>query len=304
MNVGKFTSKDAKFHYCKMIILQSEMATSSTQKVNDIEISFDDLTSRQIKKQSEFDLNFSCNRFDIINNTLWCVQKNTSRVQIHSTDGAKQRTIDYGGMGKATAIVRFNNKALVSAFKGLFTISWEKRYAVTKVFAGQFDDVCSCRGHVVYALTRGTAAEVVTISYSDELNKFTKEKSYKLVNYNNNMFNTITATSSHVFVAQYDVNVIQQYTLDGQLIQTYNTYGSSGIRLIHPFLAGCDKFNSVLIAGNHNQRLDVLKADDGSFQTQSVEGIGRFPVCARIHDNKLYVVCWKASSPMQVFSIR
>ena len=61
-----------------------------------------------------------------------------------------------------------------------------------------------------------------------------------------------------MFVAQYNGHVIQQYTLDGQLIRSYGTYGSSGVKLKSPFLTGHDKFNSVLVAGKYNYNLDAL----------------------------------------------
>ena len=240
---------------------------------------------------------------------------NTSRVHIYSTDGAKQRTIDADVItGGTLGISSFTDKALVSSSKGLFTISMdEPRHDVIKVFDGHFDDVCS-RGSLVYALTRAVPAEVVTISYSETLNTYTKQSSFKLVIYQRNIANTIEATSDHVFLAQYCIHIIQQYSLHGQLIRSYDTYdvynsSGGGVKLRYPLLSssGYDKTNSVLVAGNANRCLDVLTAD-GSFRTLPVDGIGESPACARIHEDdgsskRLYVLCWIGVCPMQVFSI-
>ena len=162
---------------------------------------------KAIKLQSSFELNINCHRFEIINNALWCVEHNTSRVHIYSTDGAKQRIIDARVIiGGASGIARFIDKVLIaSASKGLFIISMDgPRHDVIKVFDGHFDDVCSScsRGSLVYALTRVVSAEVVTISYSETLNTYTKQSSFKLVIYKRNIASTIQATSDHVFVAQ------------------------------------------------------------------------------------------------------
>ena len=126
-----------------------------------------------------YDLNINCNRFEIINNALWCVEHNTSRVHIYSTDGAKQRIIVSDViMGGASGIARVIDKALVSSSKGLFTISMdEPRHDVIKVFDGHFDDVCSSsRSSLVYVLTRAVPAQVVAISYSETLNVHIQNK--------------------------------------------------------------------------------------------------------------------------------
>ena len=295
-------------------------SNKSTNKTNEAAIesfiSVNDLMRKEIKLQSSFDLNFNCNRFEIINNKLLCVEHNTSRVHIYSTDGAKQRIIVSDViMGGASGIARVIDKALVSSSKGLFTISLvDPCHDDIKVFDGHFDDVCS-RGSLVYALTRAVPAEVVTISYSETLNTYTKQSSFKLVIYQRNIANTIEATSDHVFLAQYCIHIIQQYSLHGQIIRTYDTYdvynsGGGGVKLRYPLLSssGYDKTNSVLVAGNANRCLDVLTAD-GSFRTLPVDGIGESPACARIHEDdgsgskRLYVLCWIGVCPMQVFSI-
>ena len=78
-------------------------------------MSVDDLMRKEIKLQSSFELDFNnCNRFEIINNELWCVDHNTSRVHIYSTDGAKQRTIVSDViMGGASEIALFTDKKLI-----------------------------------------------------------------------------------------------------------------------------------------------------------------------------------------------
>ena len=84
----------------------------------------------------------------------------------------------------------------------------------------------------------------------------------KLVIYKRNIANTIQATSDHVFVAQYCIHIIQQYSLhvSGQLIRSYDTYdvynsSGGGVKLGYLLLSSgsCDKLN--------NNNLDVLSAD-------------------------------------------
>ena len=111
-------------------------------------------------------------------------------------------------------------------------------------------------------------------------------------------------TSEYVFVGFPDKNVIHQYTFDGHLVQEHGTKGSGVGGLNRPLLTGCDSSNNILIAGNENHRLDVLRAD-GSFCTLPVHGLKRYPMCARMYQGKLYVMVYVSSVVvhLQVFSI-
>ena len=89
--------------------------------------------------------------------------------------------------------------------------------------------------------------------------------------------------------------------MDGELVKTHGRQGSDIGELQYPFLTGSDEFNNILIAGNANHRMDVLKAD-GQFQSLPLAGLGKNPMCARLHRDKLFVALWYAKT-LQVFSI-
>ena len=89
--------------------------------------------------------------------------------------------------------------------------------------------------------------------------------------------------------------------MDGQLVTTHGRQGRNLGELDWPLLTGSDEFNNILIAGHYNQRIDVLKPD-GELQSLPVVGLGQYPMCARVHMDKLYVVLW-SSQTLQVFSI-
>ena len=95
-------------------------------------------------------------------------------------------------------------------------------------------------------------------------------------------------------------HVIQKYTMDGQLVHTYESYGSHEIQFQCPLLSGIDDEGNILVAGNDNRRIDVLKTD-GSRRSLNINGLDELPVCARVVGSKLFVK--PESKPMQVFQI-
>ena len=88
--------------------------------------------------------------------------------------------------------------------------------------------------------------------------------------------------------------------MDGQLVHTYESYGPDEIKFHCPLLSGIDDEGNILVAGNDNKRIDVLKAD-GSWGSLEMDGLEERPVCARIFGNKLFVK--PRDKPMQVFKI-
>ena len=264
-----------------------------------IELSCDELMTKKFNKQTKHDIGILCLRFDIINDELWLVQYDTSNIRILSLDGVKKHQLTFEAMGTVRALTRFKDKALISAQRGLFTVSTDQRHDVTKVFDSNFCDV-SVRGNLVYALTAAGSSQVVVIRHSDRDDSFEKQQDWQLVNDNMYHWNTIQVTSDHVFVAQYGGHVIQQYTMDGQLVTTHGRQGNNIGELQYPRLTGSDDFNNILIASYSNHRIDILKAD-GQFQCLPVTGVDRV-MCARVYKDRLYVVLW-STQKMKVFAI-
>ena len=119
--------------------------------------------------------------------------------------------------------------------------------------------------------------------------------------------------------------MIQQYTVDGQLVTTHGRRGSNigelqwplltgsdefnNILIVdqevdelqNPLLTGSDEFNNILIAGDHNHRIEILKTD-GQFQSLPVTGVAQHPACARVYMGRLYVIAYHADK-LQVFAI-
>ena len=276
------------------------LGTIDKRSCDYIELSCDELMTKKFNKQTKHDIGILCLRFDIINDELWLAQYDTSNIRILSLDRVKKHQLTFEAMGTVRALTRFQNKALISAQRGLFTVSTDQRHDVTKVFDGNFCDA-SVRGSLVYALTAAGSLHVVVIRHSDRDDSFAKLKDWQLVNHNSNVFKTIQATSYHVFVAQNASHVIQQYTMDGQLVTTHGRQGRNIGEMYYPFLTGSDEFNNILIAGNNNDRIDILKAD-GQFQSLPVAGVGPYPACARIYKKRLYVST-QSVERLQVFTI-
>ena len=208
----------------------------------------------------------------------------------------------FGETGEIRAVTNFKNKALALDERGLFTVSTNQRHDVRKVIDGNFCDA-SVRDCLVYAL-RCDQPQFIVISYNEKKDSFVKRKSYQLANYmySNHEFNTIQATSDHVFAACFASHVIHQYTMDGKLVSTHGRPGNSSIgELQNPLLTGSDQCGNLLIAGGDTHRIDVLKAD-GEFQSLPVTGMGQQPMCARTYMNSLYVVLWGAKA-LQTFAI-
>ena len=95
-------------------------------------------------------------------------------------------------------------------------------------------------------------------------------------------------------------HVIQKYTMDGQLVHTYESYGSDEIKFHCPLLSGIDDEGDILVAGNDNRRIDILKAD-GSWGNLGIVGLEEFPGCARVVGHKLFAK--PALESMQLFKI-
>ena len=269
---------------------------------HDLELSFDQLMTTQFSKQAEHSLGINCGRFSIFNGELWLTESYTSNISILSLNGTKKYKLTFDEMGEIRALTSFKNKALVSAERGLFTVSTNQRHDVRKVVNGNFCDA-AVSDSLVYAL-RCDQPHVVVIRHNDKKNSFVKKNDFQLVSYmySTSEFNTIQATSDHVFVACFASHVIYQYTMDGKLVSTHGRPGNSSIgELQNPLLTGSDQCGNLLIAGGDTHRIDVLKAD-GEFQSLPVTGMGQQPMCARTYMNSLYVVLWGAKA-LQTFAI-
>ena len=144
------------------------------------------------------------------------------------------------------------------------------------------------------------AVEPKITQYDSKDNIFVKQKEFQLENIPVNDWNTIQATTDHVFLFDRNANVIRKYTAHGQLIMTYGKFGTNLGEFSSGHLSGSDAFGNVLIAGNGNRRLDVLKAN-GTVQRLPVNGIGQNSLCFRVHKDKLYIVLFSAG--FQVFSV-
>ena len=133
---------------------------------------------------------------------------------------------------------------------------------VTKIYDGAFSDA-SVRNHCVFAL-QCTTGKIYLLHEDKAATAFKKQGEFKIQKHQRHTLNTIQVTSEYVYVGFPDKHMIHQYTFDGQLVQEHGTKGSGVGGLNRPLLTGCDSFNNILIAGNENHRLDVLRAD-GSF---------------------------------------
>ena len=254
-----------------------------------LEIACDELMTKKFDKQSEYSIDVRCRSFDIINNELWFIDENSNNIIIFSIDRIKKTQLKYDEMGKARTLAKFNDKALVSAQRGMFIVSPDQRYYVTKVFDGDCYDAC-VGGSLVYALVldEQRTNKVIAFQYSTKCNSFAKPKSWQIADNISDYWSTIQATSDCIFVAHCHENVIQQYTMDGQLVTTHGRLDSRHDALHWPLLTGSDALNNVLLANYASNQISILKAD-GNFYSVPVSDIGGGPMCARIYMNRLYV---------------
>ena len=84
------------------------------------------------------------------------------------------------------------------------------------------------------------------------------------------------------------------------LYKLTKSYRSDEIQFHCPLLSGIDDEGNILVAGNDNRRIDILKAD-GSWGNLGIEGLEEFPACARVVGHKLFVKPTLGS--MQLFKI-
>ena len=96
-------------------------------------------------------------------------------------------------------------------------------------------------------------------------------------------------------------HVIQKYTYKGELLQVFGSEGSAIGQLCFSYIIEIDDDGNILIAGNRNKKIDILKRDD-SFVSLNIPGLYENPTCVRVFDNKLFVMHYK--EPLQVFKIK
>ena len=81
----------------------------------------------------------------------------------------------------------------------------------------------------------------------------------------------------------------------------FRSYGSGFGQLNCPLLSEIDDEGNILIAGNENNRIDILN-NDGSFESLNIPGLKENPTYVRVLDNKIFVQ--PSNNPMQVFNIK
>ena len=142
-----------------------------------------EIACRELMKKRFIDLpgiiktGVHCRHFDIIDNELWIVEHSTVTIHIFSLDGTKLRQISRPELlGKVSAVIRFNGKALVCTERGLFTIETDQSNYVIKVSDGNFCHA-SVKGSVVFSLS---ATEPKIIQYDSKDDLFVKQKEFKL----------------------------------------------------------------------------------------------------------------------------
>ena len=135
--------------------------------------------------------------------------------------------------------------------------------------------------------------------YVDE--RFAYQNVFTCDPYKKDDTNTLTSDGTYVYVCLFLEDSIQQYTIDGELLQTF---GGRNSMLRCPLVSGVDDKGNILVTGlNRRRAIDVLKVNGSlaSLQINWRNQLEQYPVCARVVGSKLFVKPFE--KPLQVFKI-
>ena len=100
---------------------------------------------------------------------------------------------------------------------------------------------------------------------------------------------TLSITNTQLKCCSRGDDTIKVYSLSGELLQTYGTRGRGDAgQLDCPYISDDDDDDSVLIADNGNDRLQVM-SEQGEFSVLQLQPPVSRPRCAVLFNNQLYV---------------
>ena len=257
-------------------------------------IKYIDLLSAKFELFQTAKCSFQSFRFDVIDKELWCVEWNSSKVHVFNFDSNENEILTFIEMGQFFSVLQFDALIVFAVGNGLFTV--RDRKTPEKFKGGIFIDVCQHQNFLL--ALQYDEGRVCKFEYIHQ--KFQLKGSFMCKEYQNHHLNTILSDGAHAYVCLFANHVIQKYTIDGQLLQTFGSRGPSVGQLNCPLLSGIDDEGNILVAEYGNKRIDVLKTD-GSWESLKIDGLEESPVCARVVGSKFFVK--PQTKPMQVFKI-
>ena len=252
---------------------------------------FKKLANAKFQLQSTSFPTFTCRRFEVIDNELWCVEEGTCKVRVFDPSGKHIKDLNYPEMKEIRNITAFNNFVLFNTRNGLFFALDRK---VGKLCNGKFIDTCCNKNHL---LALGHSRKEVKL-FGLKLNEFYYENSI-ILKFNLNACKIMLASGSFVYACN-DCGSVIQFTYKGEQVRTFGSYGSGYGQMKYPRMSEIDDEGNILIAGNDNTQIDILK-NDGSFVSLKIPELEYGPMYARVFDNKLFVVPFR--KVIQVFKV-
>ena len=239
-------------------------------------------------------MEYQCYRFSIIDEKLWCIEKESPRINNYDGDGNKTCTISFNQIGICQAVAQVKEGILVATTTGLYHTDVEGK-GQNCILDGNICDV-TIRDNTVYTLDNADAK--VHILHIHAQNTFKFHSQFTVVNLTEHWLNSIVVTSGYVYVGQFSGHTI--YAADGTLQQKLGSGGSGCGMLRYPFVCGADANGCVLIVDHINHRLQTVQ--NGSWRVMNLNGLNR-PVWTAFNKYTLYIT-EELTNKLKIFSFQ